>query len=109
MRPYGSGGKSHLDNMPAYLFIEPSKLCNIECVMCRPEEQMEKLRRDGVELGVMKWDVFEKIEHLFPYVTYFKMAGWGEPYTNTRFPEMLSRIRRHNKTAKIGFNTNALH
>ncbi|MCP3677493.1 MAG: radical SAM protein [Deltaproteobacteria bacterium] len=56
----------------------------------------------------MKWDVFERIEYLFPYVTYFKMAGWGEPYTNTRFPEMLSRIRRHNKSAKIGFNTNAL-
>ncbi len=39
-----SGGKSNLDNMPVYLFIEPSKLCNIECVMCRPEEQMDKLR-----------------------------------------------------------------
>lgn len=97
-----------LDSMPTYLFIEPSKMCNLECIMCRSREYINELKNKGIEIGTMKWDVFDRIEPLFPYISYFKIAGWGEPYTNIRFPEMISRIRKHNENAMIGFNTNAL-
>ncbi|MBI4849262.1 MAG: radical SAM protein [Nitrospirae bacterium] len=103
-----SNRETTLDSMPTYLFIEPSKMCNLECIMCRSREYIIELKKRGVGIGTMKWDVFDRIETLFPYISYFKMAGWGEPYTNVRFPEMINRIRRHNEKAMIGFNTNAL-
>ena len=99
--------KTILDNMPVHLFIEPSNLCNLECVMCRSKEYIDLLK-GGQKIGTMNWDVFERIEHLFPNIVHFKIAGWGEPYTNYRFPEMISRIRKYNKEAQIGFNTNAV-
>jgi len=97
-----------LDNLPLYLFIEPSRLCNVECIMCRSTSYLDELKNAGYSLGIMRWEVFERIVDLFPYVAHFRMAGWGEPYTNFRLPEMISRIRRHNEEASISFNTNGL-
>lgn len=100
--------KVFLESLPLRIFLEPSKLCNISCVMCRSPEYLTSLKKEGSEICTMSWEVFEKLKQLFPTALDIIPSGWGEPYTNSHFPEMLSEIRRLNDKALIGFNTNAL-
>ena len=44
-----------LKNLPSLLWIEPTNICNIKCVMC-PNSQIPK-----DQLGFMEWDTYRKI------------------------------------------------
>ncbi|MEE8425365.1 MAG: SPASM domain-containing protein [Elusimicrobiota bacterium] len=102
-----AGRRSELRSRPTKIFIEPTKLCNLSCIMCRSPQYLHQLRRSGETIGRMPWEAFAKIIPVLGGASSIIPTGWGEAFTHPDFTKMLSTIRRHNRTARIAFNTNA--
>jgi len=61
-----------LSNLPTLLWIEPTNVCNLRCIMC-PNKQIPKEK-----LGYMEWDVYKKIideARTFACSAYLLIAG----------------------------------
>lgn len=95
------------NHKPTHIIIEPSNLCNINCVQCRSRESIEQLKREGVKFGNLSMEILKKILEFVPFAGSIHLSGWGEPYMHPDFEQILKEIRKKNKYAFIRFNTNA--
>lgn len=84
--------------LPAVLVIEPTNRCNMRCVMCPQEQQLQ--------VGDMSVEVLECIvNQLTQSVKYIQFYFVGEPTLHPTLPEMIELIKR-NSSAKVEVSTN---
>jgi len=92
--------KTVLDNYPLSLYLEPTRSCNLRCIMCRPEP----VRSPDLSL-----ETFNKLIPYLPYCKVFTLNGAGESLINPDFLKILKSVKDYsNTTSVIGFNTNAI-
>lgn len=88
---------SKLPYSPRIVYIEPTNICNLQCVMC-PEGRMTKYRKRTQ----MDMDLFEKIlnqlKEIKPLIVSFHLSG--EPLLNKNLPLMVKKVK------EIGIDTN---
>jgi radical SAM protein with 4Fe4S-binding SPASM domain len=96
---------------PMLMYLEPTNACNIRCSFC-PTGDHELLKQVGRKLGLMKWELFEKIvDDLKRFPKKLKMINFfkdGEPLVNKKYPEMINHLYRSNVAEKIWSKTNGL-
>jgi MoaA/NifB/PqqE/SkfB family radical SAM enzyme len=69
-----------------FIHVEPSFLCNLECLMCPRLIQ-------GHQEGLMSPECFEKLTPLFPFLDAVVLTGFGEPFINPHLPDFIATIR----------------
>jgi len=96
---------------PMLMYLEPTNACNIKCSFC-PTSDHQLLKEVGRKMGVMKWDLFEKIVNdLRHFPKKLKMINFfkdGEPLVNKHYPEMIRYLKDANVTEKIWSKSNGL-
>ncbi|GMQ55729.1 radical SAM protein [Vallitalea sediminicola] len=99
--------KHIVNQFPLVLAIEPSKACNLKCIMCFQSNPDFKIE-DGSN-GIMTMDTYEKImdeasKYKLPAIV---LASRGEPLLNPNIDKMISRASEAG-VIDIKMNTNAL-
>ncbi|MEM2174866.1 MAG: radical SAM/SPASM domain-containing protein [Candidatus Micrarchaeia archaeon] len=85
---------------PYWLTIDPSNICNLECVFC-PTGQ----RRNSREKAVMKFEDFKKIiDKLGKYLLLIEFCNWGEPLLNPDLEKMILYTHKYNIKTKLSTN-----
>lgn len=83
-------------NTPFILFVDPSSLCNFNCVFCPCNALHKNLWSEEKRktVGIMKFELYKKIidqSSLFPdRIKVLRLYGHGEPLLNPKFPEMVA-------------------
>lgn len=86
-----------LDSFPAYIQLETTNKCNLNCEMCYRKLQNRKI-------GEVTFEDFKKIIDQFPYLLIIDLQGWGEPFL---CKDLFKMIEYLNKRGVItGFSTN---
>jgi len=67
---------------PIYMQIEPTNLCNLDCIMCLRKER--NLKNQTLSLSD-----FKKIIDTFPSLALIQLSGLGEPLLNQNFEDMV--------------------
>jgi radical SAM protein with 4Fe4S-binding SPASM domain len=89
-----------LDSYPLSIILEPTRSCNLKCIMCRPQP---------VSSPSLSFETVNKLIPYLPYVKLITMSGSGEPFLHPRFLEILKIVCEYSHPASvIGFNTNAM-
>lgn len=86
--------------LPTVLQVEPSSLCNLQCVACPVTE--------GLERGKQNLDpaLFKRlIDEIGDYLNLILLWDWGEPFLNPALPDMIEYA--HNKGIRLVCSTNA--
>jgi radical SAM protein with 4Fe4S-binding SPASM domain len=95
------GKKVHLDNLPTFIWLEPTNHCNLRCVMCPNGAGMVNITK-----GYMEFDFFTAIvDELSGYASAITLAVGGESLLHPRFMDMVRYIS--SKGIKVLLNTNA--
>ncbi|MEI6632897.1 MAG: radical SAM protein [Chlamydiota bacterium] len=84
--------------LPSMLMLEISSLCNLRCVMCA-----KTVGRVGTAPDrLMDWELFRKIEPLFPLLDYVDLSGvWGEAFIRPDlYLRMLAALKAHGITVR---------
>jgi radical SAM protein with 4Fe4S-binding SPASM domain len=96
---------------PMLMYLEPTNACNIRCSFC-PTSDIPLLKQVGRPMGIMKWELFEKIvADLKEFKQPLKMINFfkdGEPLVNKKYPEMIRVLRDAGVAEKIWSKTNGL-
>jgi radical SAM protein with 4Fe4S-binding SPASM domain len=96
---------------PLLMYLEPTNACNIRCKFC-PTSDSKLLKEVGRPMGLMSWDLFEKIvTDLKAFPQKLKMINFfkdGEPLVHKMYPEMIKFLKEANVTEKIWTKTNGL-
>ena len=87
-----------LDNMPTYFWIEPTNHCNLQCIMCPRNDQMD------VELGDLSFENFQKILEQIPTIIHLQLNGLGEPFLNKDIFKMISLAKSRQMTVTATSN-----
>jgi radical SAM protein with 4Fe4S-binding SPASM domain len=78
------GRKTKLDYMPVRLWIEPTSVCNLRCVMC-PNKDLSKAQK-----GFMDFELFKKIiDEAKGFVSDVHLLHRGESLLHPRFFDMV--------------------
>jgi Radical SAM superfamily. len=86
--------------MPAYYIIEPTNVCNYQCVMCPNKDYQENQK------GHMNMDLFKKIiDEIKNYAIFVQLYWMGEPFLYSNLFQMIDYISA-NSEAKIIISTN---
>lgn len=99
---------NHIVNeFPIVLAIEPSKACNLKCIMCFQSNNDFKIETGSN--GIMTMDIYEKImeeaeKYKLPAIV---LASRGEPLLNPNIDKMIKRASQA-RIIDIKMNTNAL-
>jgi radical SAM protein with 4Fe4S-binding SPASM domain len=85
---------------PSSAQIEPTKACNLKCVMCSnpflsPEQK-----------GHMPFEKFRELLDQLPYLSFLLLQGLGEILCHPRIMDFFREVRRRN--IYYGFSTNGL-
>ena len=68
-----------LDDYPPYVQIEPTSLCNYQCVFCYQTDR-EYFKKSSAKMGSMTLDTFKKItDEIQGKVEFLSLASRGEP------------------------------
>ncbi|MFZ0034629.1 MAG: radical SAM protein [Sedimentisphaerales bacterium] len=93
------GGKTRLDYMPVRLWIEPTSVCNLRCVMC-PNKDLPKEQK-----GFMDFELFKKIvDEAKDFVSDVHVLHRGESLLHPRFFDMVRYA--HDAGIVTRFHTN---
>lgn len=85
---------------PVSTQIEPTKICNMKCVMCsNPFMPAEKK-------GHMPLDRFVELLDQMPYLSYLLLQGLGEIFCHPRIMDFFQEVCR--RSIYYGFSTNGL-
>jgi MoaA/NifB/PqqE/SkfB family radical SAM enzyme len=83
---------------PTHLQVEPSGVCNLSCPSCH-------VVTDETAGGLMKMDDFRKLmDEVGDYILFLHFWGWGEPFMNEDFCEMVRYAR--DKGVRVITSTN---
>jgi len=94
-----------LDDLPSYLQIEPSSICNFRCVFCYQTDNTFSQKPHGY-MGTMSLDLFkEVIDQIEGKVEFISLASRGEPLVCKDIDGMLEYCV--NKFLGLKINTNA--
>src|SRR6476469_9904039 len=77
-----------MEELPAYVQIEPVGQCNLRCQMCAIQ-----FRRDGPPFGplaFMRFDDFTRLVDEFAGLRELHLQGLGEPMMHPRFFDMVA-------------------
>jgi MoaA/NifB/PqqE/SkfB family radical SAM enzyme len=87
---------------PYWLTIDPSSICNLQCVFC-PTGQ----RRGTRTAAMLSLPLFTKIMNkLGPYLLHIDFCNWGEPLLNRDLPAMIALAKTYGPTVKVDSNMN---
>jgi len=93
-------GSKVLPYLPNAVWIEPTNVCNLKCIMC-PNSIIEQKNK-----GFMKLDLYKKIiDEIKSFASYAILCISGESLLHKDFPEMV-RIAKQNGLA-VYLSTNA--
>lgn len=81
--------------------IEITNVCNTDCVMC-PRELM-KTPKGFIDMNLFQAVIDEAIEIDIPKIV---LCGFGEPFTDKRFPEMISYLRKKRPGQNVSITSN---
>lgn len=101
---YKYGAQRLIDyKFPRKMHVDPSRICNIECIMCAP-------RTSKKPLGLMEFEVFKLlIDESSHYGSRsFSLCKDGEPFINPDIIKMLEYVKRTNPRNEIILTTNGL-
>ena len=103
--------KSKLYSLPLTLHMEVTTKCNISCIMCgrlfMSTDSSSAYRKKEIKYEDMRLDVFERIKDILPYINILPLVGWGEPFVNPCFYEMLNKSREFG--TGVNFTTNGMN
>ena len=90
-----------LDNLPSYLWIEPTNRCNLRCIMCPTGAGKVTFERGFMDLGLYR----KILDDIHPYVSTVILAMSGESLLH---PDFSSLVRyAEDRQVKVVLNTNA--
>lgn len=96
-------GTIKLPYLPLALWIEPTNVCNLRCVMCP-----NSLRKQD-NLGYMNMDMYKKIiDEAEDFITYIVLCISGEPLLHRNLPEMIEYAKNANIKTTISTNASLL-
>ncbi len=94
-----------IDNFPPYLQIEPTSICNYQCVFCFETDKTFTDKKNGY-MGQMSLDLFKKVvDQAEGNVEFVSIASRGEPLACTDITKMLEYTVE--KFLNLKLNTNA--
>lgn len=93
--------RTHLENPPSFIWIEPTNHCNLECIMC-PNGTTQMT----AEKGYMDYEFYKKIiDEIKDHTSTIVLALGGESMIHPDFFKMIKYAR--NNKIKVMLNTNA--
>lgn len=92
-----------MSDFPIYMIIEPSSICNLECIMCFQRDERLKQKSGIMDISLWKKAIDEASKKGCCALT---IAGRGEPLINKNIVEMLDYSK--DKFLEIKLNTNGL-
>ena len=94
-----------IDNFPPYLQIEPTSICNYQCVFCFETDKTFTDKKNGY-MGQMSLDLFKKVvDQSEGNVEFISIASRGEPLVCPNIVKMLEYTV--GKFLNLKLNTNA--
>ncbi|MDD3626596.1 MAG: radical SAM protein [bacterium] len=82
---------SEIDSFPLHAYLEVSKLCNLDCIMC-PGHHFSSIKIPP-ESGLLSRSIFDKLEYFFPYLLRVDLSGDGEPLLNQDLYYFIERLK----------------
>lgn len=93
-------GSIKLPYMPFALWIEPTNVCNLKCIMCPNSLRKQKT------FGYMDMEMYKKIiDEAKEFITYIVLCISGEPLLHQNLPQMIEYA--HNANIRTTLSTNA--
>jgi radical SAM protein with 4Fe4S-binding SPASM domain len=95
----GYGRNGRIQYLPVEVFIEPTNICNLSCIMC----PIDTIKRDK---GYIDFDIFKNIvDQIAPYSELVYLNAIGEPMLHPRLFDMVEYCKM--KNLKVFLATNA--
>jgi len=88
---------------PYCLFVDPSSACNFRCRFCMNQKIK---RRETMSLGLFK-KIIDDLEEFPNPVKTVRLYGFGEPFLNSSFCEMVRYAKASKKVLRVDTTTNA--
>jgi MoaA/NifB/PqqE/SkfB family radical SAM enzyme len=89
-------GRTRLQGMPYYYFVDPCNVCNLRCPLCPTGNGMFDRSK-----GMLKFKDYQVIlDKIAPYAVEVSLHNWGEPLLNKEIFEII------NATSERGIATN---
>ena len=92
--------KVTLDTLPIRLWIEPTSICNLRCVMCL-NEKLPPSQKGRMDFALFKKIIDEAREYVYDVYLHHR----GEPLLHPQFTEMVKYAKR--RSLRVKFHTNA--
>ncbi len=100
--------KTKLFSLPLVVHLEVTNRCNAHCIMCGRVFQSTKshsiFREKEIEKNDFSFDLFKKCSSIFQYISDLVLVGWGEPFLNPNFIDMIEEAKKFDVGVK--FTTN---
>lgn len=83
--------RSRLISRPVTITLEPTLMCNSDCIMCN-----RNFNRKGTKTsdGFLSWDTFNAVKPLFKYARSVLFGGFGEALLHPEYLSMLNEIKK---------------
>jgi len=94
-------GNTRLASSPSMLFIQPSYLCNLNCVMCNQKH----VHKEANGAAAVMPGLMDYIEVLDPFIENIILQG-GEPLLVPEILEYLEKVALGEKNHSVTLNTN---
>lgn len=96
-------GRLRLFSRPVHITIEPTLLCNSNCVMCnRNAIRKEEVKRSGF----LDWSVLKRLRPFLRWTERVLFGGFGEPLLHPEYISMLDYIKHQGP--EVYFYTNGI-
>ena len=97
---YYRKGNVELPYLPLALWIEPTNVCNLRCIMCPNSLEKQK------NFGYMDMDIYKRIiDDAKGFISYIVLCISGEPLLHPNLPQMIEYAK--NANIKTTLSTNA--
>jgi len=83
--------RTKLISRPIELTLEPTLVCNSNCIMCNRNFSRKETKEAA---GYLSWDVFNKVRPFFRTAERVLFGGFGEPLMHPHYLEMLKEIKK---------------
>ena len=98
-----------LDDYPPYLQIEPSSICNYQCVFCYQTDRNYFTKSSG-KMGGMSLDLYKKItDEILGKVEFLSLASRGEPLLCKDMDSILEYVVGKHLVLKLNTNASMLN
>lgn len=94
---------------PFLVFIDPSNICNFQCKFC-PTGNKSLIKKVNRNPRLMNFDLYKKIiDDLCEFekpIKVLRLYKDGEPFLNSRFPDMVKYAKDHKCALQVDTTTN---